>query len=49
MKIWLLPLILALPLFNAVAERIVTIGGDVSEITYALGVGSKMWLVTALA
>ncbi|EGY28169.1 HmuT [Candidatus Regiella insecticola 5.15] len=42
MKIWLLPLILALPLFNAVAERIVTIGGDVSEITYALGVGSKI-------
>ncbi|CNE89752.1 hemin-binding periplasmic protein [Yersinia nurmii] len=42
MKNWLLTLTLALPLASVAAERIVTIGGDVSEITYALGVGSEM-------
>lgn len=42
MKNWLLALTLALPLTSVAAERIVTIGGDVSEIAYALGVGSEM-------
>ncbi|WP_342221901.1 heme/hemin ABC transporter substrate-binding protein [Candidatus Fukatsuia endosymbiont of Tuberolachnus salignus] len=47
MKTWLLSFILALLLFNITTvgiakERIVTIGGDVSEISYALGVGEKI-------
>ncbi|CPR19433.1 hemin ABC transporter substrate-binding protein [Brenneria goodwinii] len=37
MKNWLFPLLMALPLGASAAERIVSIGGDVTEIIYALG------------
>lgn len=37
MKNWLIPLVLVLPLGVSAAERIVSIGGDVTEIIYALG------------
>ncbi|MBA0168041.1 MULTISPECIES: heme/hemin ABC transporter substrate-binding protein [Pectobacterium] len=37
MKNWLFPLLLTLPLGVSAAERIVSIGGDVTEIIYALG------------
>ncbi|MEC5341172.1 hemin ABC transporter substrate-binding protein [Brenneria populi] len=37
MKNWILPLLMALPLSVSAAERIVSIGGDVTEIIYALG------------
>ncbi|MEH2921380.1 hemin ABC transporter substrate-binding protein [Samsonia erythrinae] len=37
MKNWLFPLMLTLPLGASAAERIVSIGGDVTEIIYALG------------
>jgi iron complex transport system substrate-binding protein len=36
-------LLAALPLMaNAAAERIITLGGDVSEIAWALGAGPQM-------
>ncbi|MCL2898522.1 heme/hemin ABC transporter substrate-binding protein [Brenneria tiliae] len=37
MKNWLLPLLTLLPLSVSAAERIVSVGGDVTEIIYALG------------
>ncbi|WP_409307052.1 hemin ABC transporter substrate-binding protein [Pectobacterium sp. B1J-3] len=37
MKNWLIPLLLALPLSTSAAERLISIGGDVTEIIYALG------------
>nr|WP_113866302.1 hemin ABC transporter substrate-binding protein [Brenneria salicis]NMN91941.1 iron complex transport system substrate-binding protein [Brenneria salicis ATCC 15712 = DSM 30166]RBP62838.1 iron complex transport system substrate-binding protein [Brenneria salicis ATCC 15712 = DSM 30166]RLM30711.1 hemin ABC transporter substrate-binding protein [Brenneria salicis ATCC 15712 = DSM 30166] len=37
MKNWLFPLLIALPLSTSAAERLVSIGGDVIEIIYALG------------
>ncbi|MBJ7221085.1 MULTISPECIES: heme/hemin ABC transporter substrate-binding protein [unclassified Brenneria] len=37
MKNWLIPLLMALPFSVSAEERIVSIGGDVTEIIYALG------------
>ncbi|MCG8710092.1 hemin ABC transporter substrate-binding protein [Brenneria sp. 4F2] len=37
MKNWIFPLLMILPLSVAAEERIVSIGGDVTEIIYALG------------
>lgn len=42
MKNWLLPLLTLLPLSVSAAERIVSVGGDVTEIIYALG-AEKIW------
>lgn len=38
----LLILLAALPLFSSAAERIITLGGDVTEITYALDAQSQL-------
>ncbi|BGI52540.1 MAG: hemin ABC transporter substrate-binding protein [Candidatus Hamiltonella defensa (Ceratovacuna japonica)] len=42
MKYWFLVGLLLSPILAISAERIVTIGGDVSEIVYALGMGSQV-------
>lgn len=41
MKRWL-TILIALPLFTHAAERVVTIGGDITEIAFALGAGDKI-------
>ncbi|WP_435953990.1 heme/hemin ABC transporter substrate-binding protein [Dryocola sp. BD626] len=41
MKRWL-AVLLALPIFATAAERVVTIGGDVTEIAFALGAGGQV-------
>ena len=38
----LLILLAALPLFSSAAERIITLGGDVTEIVYALDAQSQL-------
>lgn len=42
MKKWLIPLLLALPLAASANERIVSVGGDVTEIIYALGAQQQL-------
>lgn len=42
MKSWLLVFSLLLPTVSVSAERVVSIGGDVSEIVYALGMGTEV-------
>lgn len=42
MKRWLI-LLAALPLFaSAAAERVISLGGDVTEIVYALNAGQQL-------
>ncbi|CNI28630.1 heme/hemin ABC transporter substrate-binding protein [Yersinia pekkanenii] len=42
MNRWLVILTFAIPLISQASQRIITIGGDVAEITYALGVGANI-------
>lgn len=42
MKNWLLSLLFVLPLGASASERIVSIGGDVTEIVYALGAEQQL-------
>lgn len=42
MKNWLYALLLTLPLSASANERIVSIGGDVTEIIYALGAEQQL-------